>query len=170
MRVMRVLIVEDTPERQKVLTSLYREHAWVLVHTAARARCLLDAYEFDLVSLDYDLAGPERGDAVAAHLARSRNAEATVIVHSQNAPGAKRIAAHLPRATYMPISRMTRSNSAFLRLRTALRRGPAFDFAHALRGPASPLGETSAPDRESRRVSPAVDARSSEEGPNDPDR
>lgn len=34
--VLRILIVEDTPERQGWLTGLYREHAWVLVHTAGR--------------------------------------------------------------------------------------------------------------------------------------
>ena len=54
---MRILILEDTPERQEILKQLYRDHAWVLVHTAQRAIRLLEAFEFDLVSLDYDLAG-----------------------------------------------------------------------------------------------------------------
>src|SRR5215472_15565563 len=63
--VLRILIVEDTPERQGWLTGLYREHAWVLVHTAARADRLLNAYDFDLISLDYNLAGPDNGAAVA---------------------------------------------------------------------------------------------------------
>jgi hypothetical protein len=47
--VLRILIVEDTPERQQWLTGLYREHAWVLVHTAARAVRLVNAYDFDLI-------------------------------------------------------------------------------------------------------------------------
>jgi DNA-binding response OmpR family regulator len=63
--VLRVLIVEDTVERQGWLQSLYREHAWVLVHTAARAVRLLHAYDFDLISLDFNLAGPDNGEAVA---------------------------------------------------------------------------------------------------------
>jgi CheY-like chemotaxis protein len=73
-RVLRILIVEDTAERQELLQSLYREHAWVLVHTAARAVRLVQAYDFDLVSLDFNLAGPDDGDAVASALRESRNA------------------------------------------------------------------------------------------------
>ena len=53
---LRILIVEDTPERQEVLTSLCKEHAWIMVHTAPRALKLLEAYDFDLIFLDYDLA------------------------------------------------------------------------------------------------------------------
>jgi hypothetical protein len=59
---LRILIVEDTPERQEWLTGLYRDHAWVLVHTAVRAVRLVNAYDFDLISLDYNLAGPANGD------------------------------------------------------------------------------------------------------------
>ena len=33
--VLRILIVEDTPERQGWLQQLYRDHAWVLVRRAA---------------------------------------------------------------------------------------------------------------------------------------
>ena len=50
---LRVLIVEDRAERQEVLRQLFRDHAWVLVHTAARAVRLVQAYRFDLVALDY---------------------------------------------------------------------------------------------------------------------
>lgn len=59
--VLRILIVEDTRERHELLKSLFREHAWILVHTAARAITLVRAYNFDLISLDYDLAGREKG-------------------------------------------------------------------------------------------------------------
>src|SRR5689334_4011682 len=67
-----VLIVEDTLDRQATLMSLYRDHAWILVHTARRACRMLDAYDFDLVSLDYNLAGPGDGTTIAAHLRGSR--------------------------------------------------------------------------------------------------
>ncbi len=66
--VLRIFIVEDTPARQEVLTRLCKDHAWVLVHSARRAISLVHAYEFDLIFLDYDLAGPGKGDAEAAAL------------------------------------------------------------------------------------------------------
>lgn len=127
--VLRVLIVEDTPDRQQVLRSLARDHAWVLVHTADRAICLLDAYDFDLILLDFDLAGTKRGDSVAESLARSRNAGSKVIVHSMNAPGAHQIAAFLPDAERVPISRMTASNNVFRRIRQELAKGVDIDWA-----------------------------------------
>ena len=69
---LRILIIEDTADRQELLQSLYREHAWVRVHTAARAICLLRAYDFDLISLDYNLAGQDTGEAVALALENGR--------------------------------------------------------------------------------------------------
>ena len=33
---LRILIVEDTPTRQEVLTRLCTDHAWILAHTARR--------------------------------------------------------------------------------------------------------------------------------------
>ena len=49
---LKILIVEDQPERQEILKQLCRHHAWVLAHTAARACRLIEAYEFDLIFLD----------------------------------------------------------------------------------------------------------------------
>ncbi len=121
--VLRILIVEDSPERQKVLQSLYREHAWILVHTAARAIRLVRAYNFDLISLDYDLAGPEDGDAVATAVRESRNAGTSVLVHSMNSRGAKRLAELLPQAVCIPLSKITARNACVRRLREVLRYG-----------------------------------------------
>ena len=87
---MRVLILEDTPERQEILKQLYRDHAWVLVHTAQRAIRLLEAFEFDLVSLDYDLAGEVTGDEVARHICDGANRHVRVVVHSMNPQWAAR--------------------------------------------------------------------------------
>jgi CheY-like chemotaxis protein len=71
-RLFRVLIVEDTSDRQGVLRSLYKNQAWVMVHTGRRALKLLEAYEFDIVSLDYNLADELTGaDVAAAPMARS---------------------------------------------------------------------------------------------------
>lgn len=95
---LRVLIVEDTGERQKVLTSLYRSHAWVLVHTGQRAVNLIKAYEFDLISLDYNLRGPLTGVDVAHAISRSRNKDTRIVIHSMNSVGARQMAGILPQA------------------------------------------------------------------------
>ena len=130
---LRVLIVEDSDERQAVLRSLFRDHAWVLTHTAAHAIRLVRAFRFDLVTLDYDLAGPGTGEDVAVALAESRNATATVLVHSMNAVGASRISAVLPHAELLPLSRMVRTNATFKRLRSQLSRGPQIDWSFVFR-------------------------------------
>ena len=64
-----MLIVEDTAERQEILCALYRNHAWVMATTAHRAIRLLRAFDFDIVSLDYNLRGELTGAAVARILA-----------------------------------------------------------------------------------------------------
>ncbi len=130
---LRVLIVEDDPGRQESLRSLFRDHAWILVHTAERAVRLLEAYEFDLVCLDYDLAGPRKGDAVAAALQGPRNARARVLVHSMSAVGAARIRSVLPRAHWVPFSRLVRTNEVFKRVRAALEEGVPEDWEALVR-------------------------------------
>jgi CheY-like chemotaxis protein len=117
---LRVLLVEDTEERQRVLTALYRAHAWVLVNTGRRAVTLLKAYDFDVVSLDYNLRGELTGADVAEALARSRNRSARVVIHSQNPIGAEKIAQRLPGAVFYPVSRVVRSNQTARRLRAAI--------------------------------------------------
>ncbi len=114
---LRVLIVEDTEERQNTLTSLYRSHAWVLAHTGRRAITLLNAYQFDVISLDYNLRGPLTGADVARAIAGSRNKDARVVIHSMNPRGASQIAGVLPQAAHFPLSKMVRSNQSFKRLR-----------------------------------------------------
>jgi CheY-like chemotaxis protein len=131
---LRILIVEDTPERQEVLTRLCKDHAWVLVHTVPRALKLLEAYDFDLIFLDYDLAAGEKGDRVASFIPQSRNAHAKVIVHTQNAPGAKRLQGFLPQADVVPFAKMIRNNATFKRLQEELARGVNLDWPYVWRG------------------------------------
>jgi DNA-binding response OmpR family regulator len=140
---LRVLIVEDTAERQGWLQSLYREHAWVLVHTAARAIRLLHAYDFDLISLDFNLAGPDDGDAVAGGVAASRNARTPVLVHSMNPRGAARLGELLPHAACVPVSFLVRSNATVKRVRAALRRGVPRDWREVVVGEMNEGGEGS---------------------------
>jgi len=116
----RVLIVEDTQERQKILTDLYRAHAWVLVSTGQRAITLLTAFEFDIISLDYNLRGEFTGADVAQALADSHNKNARIIIHSMNPRGASRIAALLPTAIQFPVNKMVRSNRVFKTLRSQI--------------------------------------------------
>lgn len=110
---LRVLIIEDNPERQAILTKLYRSHAWVLVHTGRRAMTLLQAYRFDLVSLDYHLAGDLTGADVAQSLLATPNSTARLVIHSMNPAGAAEIARLLPGAVVFPISKMIKSNRTF---------------------------------------------------------
>ena len=132
-KTLRILIVEDTHERQEILRNLFRDHAWILVHTADRAIRLLNAYDFDLISLDFDLAGTKRGDEVAWVIPHSRNSKTKVIIHSMNSPGAERIMALLPHAKHVPISKMIKNNSIFKRLRQELLKGVDIDWAFVFR-------------------------------------
>ena len=132
-RVLRVLVVEDSDERLEILKNLFREHAWVSAHTARRAMTLIGAYDFDLISLDYDLAGPGRGDDVARHIGQSRNRATSLWVHSMNDPGTKRISHALPQAQVIPFTKLTKSNAVIKRIREQLRDGPLVDWGAVYR-------------------------------------
>ena len=131
---LRVLIVEDSTERQKILINLFKDHAWLVVHTSARAIRLLTSYKFDLITLDYDLAGPGKGEEIASYLSKTKNAETKVFIHSMNAPGAQRIKKHLPDATLIPISKMIKNNATFKRLRQELQSGVNVNWAYVFGG------------------------------------
>jgi hypothetical protein len=126
--VLRILIVEDTPQRQEILRNLYKVHAWVMVHTVDRAKGLIEAYDFGLISLDYGLGGEKRGDEIASYISQFRNAGSKVIVHSMNAQGAKRILEILPRSEHVPLSKMTKDNSTFKRIQEKLSRGAEINW------------------------------------------
>jgi len=133
-KILRILIIEDTPERQEILRSLFKDHAWVLVNTAKRAIRLLSVYDFDLISLDFDLAGDKKGDEVAAFISRSRNSKTKVIVHSMNPQGAAKISKFFPNAEHVPISKMTKTNRVFKRLRQELSEGVDINWAFVFGG------------------------------------
>jgi CheY-like chemotaxis protein len=127
---MRVLIVEDTPERQDVLKQLYKEHAWVMVHTARRALTLMEAYRFDVISLDYDIADELTGADIADRVPELQP-QARVIVHSMNPQGRSKIQEILPHAVILPVASMIKSNQRFKQLREELRKGVEFDWTFA---------------------------------------
>lgn len=117
---LRVLIAEDIKDRQEILISLYRSHAWILVDTAYRAARLVQAYDFDVISLDYNLKGEETGADIANTIRYSRNSRARVIIHSMNPDGAQEIKNILPEGIIYPVSKMIRSNRAFKEIRSKI--------------------------------------------------
>lgn len=132
LNILRVLIVEDTPERQKILTELFRDHAWVLVNTAPRAIRLLKVYEFDVVSLDFNIDGNLLGLDIARHI-QNAGIQPRVVIHSMNPQGRKQILAVLPEAMEFPVSSMVKTNKRFKSLREELKKGKDFDWSPAIR-------------------------------------
>ncbi len=131
--VLKILIIEDSPERQGILKNLFREHAWILANTAKRANTLVSVYDFDIISLDYDLDGEERGDVVAEFIKRSRNVNAKVLVHSMNVQGVALIQKHLPNSIAIPISKITRDNKTFKRFRDSINKDIDIDWARVFK-------------------------------------
>jgi len=139
MNCLKVLIVENTPERQKTFKNLFKENAWILVNTAQRAKTLIEVYDFDLILLDFDIDGPHSGENIAQFIPHSRNADTLVWVHSMNAPGVELIQKHLPNAIAIAIaiaiaySKITRDNPTFKILKEELYQGLQIDWAKVFR-------------------------------------
>lgn len=110
------------------MKSLFKSHAWILVHTAERAEHLIQAYRFDLISLDYDLAGPGKGEDVARAISQSENKSVYIMIHSMNGTGADKIKRLLPQAVWVPINKITKSNAVFKRLQKEIGRLPDIDW------------------------------------------
>ena len=130
---MKVLIIENCPERQRVLRNLFKDHAWILVNTATRAIRLLEAYDFDMIALDYDLDGEEYGDKVAEFIKQSKNSNAKVWIHSMNVQGVELIQKHLPDSVAVPFSKVIRNNRTFTKLRESINRSADIDWAYVFR-------------------------------------
>jgi CheY-like chemotaxis protein len=128
-----ILIVEDDPERQKILKNLLKSHAWILAHTAERAIRMIQAYHFDMIFLDFDLAGSGKGEDVARAICQTENKKATILIHSMNGPGAEKIKLLLPQAVWVPINQITRSNAVFKRLKQEIGRLPDIDWKAVFR-------------------------------------
>lgn len=130
---LRILIVENSPERQKALRNLFRDHAWITVNTARRALRLIEVFDFDLIALDYDLDGEETGEKIAEFITQSRNADAKVWVHSMNVQGVVRIQKYLPDSVAVPFSKIIRNNQTFKRLRHSINEGIEIDWAYVFK-------------------------------------
>ena len=113
---MKILIVEDTPDRQELLRRLLAGHDIVVVDSAEAAVGKLRGTAFDLVFLDYDLAGEGTGGDVASFLT-TVDAAPEVVVHSMNPEGVAAIRAVLPDAHPVPIDRLHPRTALYSRLR-----------------------------------------------------
>jgi len=133
-RKLRVLLVEDAPTRQVELRRLFADQECHVATTAEAAKELLRTLQFDVVFLDYDLAGPGTGEAVASELRKDHSARTTVLVHSMNIAGAARIRRVLPRALAVPYANLTRGNPLYSRLRQALASNEEIDWPSIVRG------------------------------------
>ena len=88
-----------------------------------------NAYDFDVISLDYNLGGQLNGADVAKIIQSSRNKNVRVIIHSMNPRGAKFISSILPDAIVYPVLKMVRSNKKFKDLRSKIDKpGRAYDW------------------------------------------
>lgn len=134
-KILKILIVEDTPERFTILKNLYKDHAWIHVNTAERAIKLINHYHFDLISLDYDLAGQKKGSDIAISIRDGINRKSKVVVHSMNATGREIIKQILPDAIIFPVFSMIKTNKLFKRLREELKKGLEFDWSKKKRVP-----------------------------------
>ena len=123
-RPLNVLIVEDDPSRESVLRSIFRSHAVVSVRTAEKAITFVRSIVFDLVFLDYDLAGELKGDAAAEVLAARQENGTQTIAHSMNAPGRDAIRRHLPDMIILPFSRLASTNERVRAIRDEVDRDP----------------------------------------------
>ena len=106
MEKLRVLIVEDSFERQNRLLNLFAELECEVAESGRVAieRVLVEAY--DLVCLDYDLADRLTGAEVAVALKKGPSASALVMVHSMNLQGAATVRAILPGAHAIPFANL----------------------------------------------------------------
>ncbi|MEX2664240.1 cyclic-phosphate processing receiver domain-containing protein [Candidatus Uabimicrobium amorphum] len=121
-KILRILIVEDLPERQQQICNMYKEHAWVTTTISTHAIRLVNAYDFDLIHLDYNLAEQTTGLEVAECLAKSRNAQTQVVIHSMNPDGAKKMSQLIVNVEVIPISKLLKKDIYTKRLKEQLKK------------------------------------------------
>ena len=93
---MRILFLDDDPERQRRVRTALVGTVLYAVETAADAIRVLSEHEFDVVMLDHDLGGEihqpsdeTSGYGVAAAIANGDGKRpGMVVIHSFNGPGA----------------------------------------------------------------------------------
>jgi CheY-like chemotaxis protein len=107
---MRILILEDSPERHKKFRKFLHHHQVTIVATASEAITLLATKMWDCLFLDHDLgdqvmveSGPGTGYEVASWLEQHQDhMPDKVILHTFNPDGLERMQQALPQAIPYP--------------------------------------------------------------------
>lgn len=118
---MRVLIVEDMPERVRFLSDLYGLQETIVCDNVGDAIMTLETRNSDLLLLDYDLRGEEKGSEIARYVAET-NKDLLVVVHSDNKSGTKAILGNLATAVILPITTQVNNSAVSARLKVFLNR------------------------------------------------
>ena len=100
---MRILVVEDDPERHAFFLRELGEHDVCICQNAFKGSNAITKSKFDMIFLDHDLGGrvfvnsddENTGYQVALKVKGSPNEGAEFIVHSMNVVGAENIVKHL---------------------------------------------------------------------------
>ena len=124
---MRILVVEDNPERIKKFKRALIGNNVDYTDNAFEGRTLVKRNQYDVIFLDHDLGGESyvpsdhynTGYQVAKEIQQSQNKSAQIIIHSCNSTGASNIASLLPGSLRIPftildldsISKMLKGNS-----------------------------------------------------------
>jgi CheY-like chemotaxis protein len=109
---MKILILEDNPERHKIFKKFYVEHELCIVETSTEAIEILQTHIFDAIFLDHDLggqqmveSGPNTGYEVAKWLEENpEHSCSNIIIHSLNPVGRDKMKAAIPYARIVPFS------------------------------------------------------------------
>lgn len=118
---MRILLIEDNPQRIDFFRHFYRDHEVRVAIDVETAEAMLLHDEFDLVQLDYDLADGACTLDVAEYISRHQQ-KLTVVIHSQNQGGVVHLQALLPEAVACPFENLTIKSDSLSRLKDALPR------------------------------------------------
>ena len=110
---MRVLILEDSPERIKTFQKkLGKYDLYFFDNVADTIRALEYMDQFDVLFLDHDLGGevfvdsdqPNTGYQLAKYISEKQLKFNQIIIHSMNSVGAQRMKDALPDATVAPFT------------------------------------------------------------------
>lgn len=106
---LKILIIEDSPDRLDFFRHLYRFQNSDIAKNATSAIRLIADNNYDLIHLDYDLDAGSTGLEVAQYVYAS-NIKSLVIVHSENSQGVEEILKTLSHAIYIPFSFLNSNN------------------------------------------------------------
>ena len=100
---MKILIVEDMPERTCVFFQWFKDHDVVVCNSAKESSEIIKTMRFDLIFLDHDLGlrayvdsnDPNTGMQIVKCVEFSPNARSRFIIHSWNTIGVENMRSYL---------------------------------------------------------------------------